>query len=818
MTTPGSFPPSAVHEAPMMALRDVVIFPRLRRPLYVGRPHSLAALEQADNYDNRVVFVTQRDELTDQPASEDLYKVGCLAKLGVIASTEEGAKKVDVTGISRVHIEEVVFDSTSEMQLCRYRIIQNTDWPDAAKTKQYMEDLVVASKNNPKAVGIVGRFADQKPGEGSVDLSYMIDHIATATELNNADLQAILELSSVNERANYLLERLSRETVINRLVTEMHDRVTDKNRDHRNDYLKERAASIQKALGDGGQHDIGQLRQKVRESGMGEDAMKRCMTEIGRLATMTPLSPEASVIRTYIDVLLGLPWQERSEIKHDLRYARQVLDEDHKGLDKVKDRIIEYLAVQQKVKHNRGSVMCFLGPPGVGKTSLGQSIARATGRVFVRLALGGVHDEATIRGHRRTYVASMPGRILKAMSEAKVVNPVFMLDEMDKLNVSMSGDPMAALLEVIDPEQNHQFVDQYTEVDYNLSEVLFIGTANSSSKMYGALRDRLEIIEIPGYTDREKLEIAKQHLLPKQIVASGMESKELLLSDEIIMRLIRDYTKEAGVRNLERLIAKLCRKTVLAQDLKTEESKPVTKQVHKTTRITKAKLPTLLGAPMVFHALKRTDKVGIVNGLAVANDWEGIVHQIDALCMPGKGVKKTGNLKPHIEQSIDAALSILKANPSKYGLDPEFLNTNQVHIHYPYIDIAHEGNSNGLALFTLLVSVLNDIPMRTDTAMTGAVNLRGEACAVGGLRAKLVGAWRERIARVLIPQVQIRELTEIPEDIRAELEVIPVRNVEETLRHALLRLPTKRSSRKKAIQVPSRLATKSAESSAPIRH
>ena len=806
----------------MMALRDVVIFPHLQRSLYVGRPYSLAALAQAGQYDNQMVFVTQRDELTDQPNIEELYQVGCLAKLAAISSTDEDAKKVEVTGLSRAQIGEVVFNRDLNMQLCRYRIVKDTDWPEHAIAAQYVEEILTALQSNQKKnqgidLSALGNKRSQLAKGGN--LSYLIDRIATSVGvgLTNAEQQHILELPSVVRRADYLLEHLSRETLVSRLEDELHKRTAFKNRDHRQDYLKERAASIQKALGDSGQQDIDQLRQKVSESGMGEDAVKRCMTEIARLATMTPLSPEASVIRTYIDVMLGLPWKERSEIKHDLKYARQVLDEDHKGLNKVKDRIIEYLAVQQKVGHNLGSVMCFLGPPGVGKTSLGQSIARATGREFVRLALGGVHDEATIRGHRRTYVASMPGRILKAMGEAKVVNPVFMLDEMDKLNVSMSGDPMAALLEVIDPEQNHQFVDQYTEVEYDLSEVMFIGTANSTKRMYSALRDRLEIIEIPGYTDREKMEIARQHLLLKQLDAHGMTAKEMLLNKDLIMRMIRDYTKEAGVRNLERLIAKLCRKTVFAKDWSSEQKQVADKLDRKSTRITKSMLPKLLGAPMVFHALRRTDKIGIVNGLAVQNDWEGIVHQIDALCIPGKGIKKTGNLMPHLEQSIETALSILKANPARFGLEPNFLDVNQVHIHYPHIDIPFEGNSNGLALITLLVSVFNNIPVRTDTAMTGAVNLRGEACAIAGLRTKLIGAWRERIARVLIPQVQLRELAEVPEDIMTELEVIPVRNVEETLRQALVHMPTKRPAGKKSSEL-SRPPAKPGDGSSAVRH
>lgn len=764
---------------PMMALRDVVVLPNNRVKLFVGRQLSLNALNDATGNDDRIVFVTQREEGKDIPHTEDLYQVGCLAKVIKVLESENSSKQVLVSGQERVLIDEI--ETTEKLQRCQFSVLAENDWPaELGSLFDQLRQLYRVEDNEIITAALRSALVSNN------DFAAALDRIAGALKLPVQLQQDVLEELSVTRRAQLLLDYQSRERDIIRLESEFNEAARSFNRGHRRNYLKERAADIQSALGDSGMEDVEELRRKVTEAGMNEDARSKCNAEINRLMTMTPMSPEASVIRSYLDVLLALPWSMRTELNYDLAHARMVLDADHKGLEKVKDRIIEYLAVQQQVGHNRGSVMCFLGPPGVGKTSLGMSIAKATGRHFVRLALGGVHDEATIRGHRRTYVASMPGRILRAMQEAKVVNPVFMLDEIDKLTASFNGDPMAALLEVIDPEQNSQFVDQYAEVEFDLSEVMFIATANSADTMYAALHDRLETIELPGYTDREKLAIARQHLVPKLMTNNGLAASELSFSASVLQTIIRDYTKEAGVRSLERNIAKVCRKVVLERDIVTN------KKTKKTSPkiISKAKVRSMLGAPMTFRALKRRDSVGIVNGLAVVKDWEGIVHQIDAIRLPGEdGLVKTGNLMPHIEHSIDTACAVLRANPGKYGLDPSFLDRHQVHIHYPNIDIAHDGNSNGLALFALLVSVLNDIPVRVDTAITGAINLRGDACAVGGLREKLVGAWRERIHRVIVPQVQIREVADVPRDIADELEVIPVKDVNEVLRHLLVRQP-----------------------------
>ena len=766
---------------PLIPLRDVVILPQVPRDLYVGRPLSLAALRQAESMPQRTVaLVTQRDERRDLPAKEDLYPVGCLSKIETVATTEENVIRVSVVGVERIRIEEVMLSSDGELQVCEYTLLPSRDIPSAEEEREIRSMLLGARAENVQFRADMSRLHQLR------SLSSLTDALTAALDFPIAEQQELLETVSVKSRAKTILERMDREADVKRLVGKYKQQARASGKSHREGYLKDKVASIHKALGDTNAEDIDTLRQKVRDSGMSKEAHDKCMQEINRLTALPPMSPESSVLRGYVDVLLGLPWKERSELNADLVSAKETLDADHKGLEKVKERIIEYLAVQQLIGTTRGSVLCFLGAPGVGKTSLGQSIARATGRKFVRISLGGIHDEATIRGHRRTYVASMPGRILQAMSDVKVKNPVFMLDEIEKIDASVSGDPMAALLEVIDPEQNHAFSDHYAEVDYDLSEVMFICTANDKLSMYPALRDRMEFIELPGYTDHEKAKIAKQHLIPKQLKANGISEGQLKFGNAALEDIIRNYTKEAGVRNLERCIAKVCRKIVLEQDMHLQDGEKQAMPASITLKKDKAR--KLLGVPLSFPVLERSNKVGIVNGLAVVGNWEGIVHQIDAVRIEGdKGVKKTGNLKPHIEQTIESAVTIIRANPSRYGVGPKFDEDAGIHIHYPNIDITHDGNSNGLAVFCLLVSVLNDLPVRMDTALTGAINLRGEACAVGGLRAKVIGAWRERIKRVLIPHIQTRELGDIPGEITSQIEIVPVKNIDEALKNTLAR-------------------------------
>ncbi len=793
--------------APLIPLRDVVILPGVRRELYVGRALSLAALRRAlENEHRMVALVSQRDERRDLPGRDDLHKVGCLSRIEKAAATDDGVMRVSVVGTERIEVEEVRLDAEGEMQVCKYKEIPSHGEPRGEGAERLRRTLLEALPQSGRARGGKKGAEDGEMDRelAGLGISELADRLAGMLDFSLAELQEVLETPSVTRRVDLIMDRVQREMLVKRLESRYRQHAREGTKIHREDYLKDKVASIQKALGDSNAEDIETLKAKVAESGMSDEARDKCLQEIGRLASIPPMSPESSVLRGYIDTLLGLPWKERSEVNHDLVEARRILDEDHKGLDKVKDRIIEYLAVQELAGNNRGSVLCFLGAPGVGKTSLGRSIARATGRAFVRLSLGGIHDEATIRGHRRTYVASMPGRILQSMADAKVKNPVFMLDEIEKVDSSVSGDPMAALLEVIDPEQNNAFSDHYAEVDYDLSEVMFIATANERGGMYPALRDRMEFIELPGYTDHEKAQIARRHLIPKQLEANGIPPGGLKLSSSALQDVIRNYTKEAGVRSLERNIAKVCRKTVLKQERERGadgegegESPPA--QVS----LGKEQVREMLGVPLNFPVLERSDKVGIVNGLAVVGDWEGIVHQIDAVRIPGdKGVKKTGNLKPHIEQTIDTAVTIIRASPAKYGVKPKFVEEAGVHIHYPNIDITHDGNSNGLAVFALLVSVLNDIPVRMDTALTGAINLRGEACAVGGLRAKLVGAWRERIARVLVPYVQVRELADVPREVTSQLEVIPVRSADEAIANALSRPVRQPERRESAAPVP----------------
>ena len=762
--------------APMIPLRDVVIMPSCSHELYVGREPSVIALENSlASSSHELVFITQRDEYKDNPGKDDLYTWGCLARIENFSRTDE-VIRVEVLGLERVAVRWIQQDPSTGMQQCGYEIHPSVGEPAPRAARTMVANLAAKL---PSAEGKLLQVIEQA--------GVAADMVAAHLRMNIKDQQNFLEIIEVPSRVEYLQKYFVREGEIKRIEQGLRRQTEEQTRKHRQDYLKGRASSIERQLGESGSGDEGEeLRARVKEAGMSEEATEKCLQEISRLATTSPLSPESSVIRTYLDVLLALPWKKRSEVQTDLEYARKVLDDDHCGLNKAKERIIEHLAVQQLPGSKKsGSVMCFIGPPGVGKTSLGKSIARATGREFVRLSLGGIHDEATIRGHRRTYVASMPGRILKAMQDAKVKNPVFMLDEIEKLDVSHSGDPMAAMLEVIDPEQNHAFSDHYVEVDFDLSDVLFIATANASTQMYGALADRMEFIELPGYTDLEKVVIATDHLIPKQLKAHGFTASQMRFAKDALEDMIANYTSECGVRNLERNIAKALRKVVLEQ-----EQDVAAKPRPKSKTLSKTKMRELLGVPLQHTQLRRADQVGVVNGLAIKGDWQGIVHQIDAVRIEGgKQVEKTGNLKPHIQQAIDTAITVLRANHRRFGVAPGFTDKVGVHIHYPNIDVIHDGNSNGLAIFTLLVSVLADIPVRMDTALTGAINLRGDACAIGGLRIKLIGAWRQGIKRVLIPHIQLREVAEVPKEILADIEVIPVRNVNEVIANCLTRAP-----------------------------
>ena len=766
-------PEQLVPVVPMIPLRDVVIMPSCNHELYVGRAPSVAALERSlASNTHELIFITQRDEFKDNPAKADLYDWGCLARIESFSRTDDFIR-VEVLGLERIAVRWIEQDPASGMQQCAYEVHPTAGEPAPKAARRLIAKLAAKLPDDEaKLLGMI-----EQAGVAA-------DMVAAHLRMPIKDQQSFLEIIEVPERIGFLERHFARESEIQGIEKRMRREVEKQTRQHRQDYLEDRASSIERQLGESGAGDESEeLRRKVRAAGMSEEAADKCLQEIGRLATTSPLSPESSVIRSYLDVLLGLPWQERSKLQTDLVHARKILDDDHCGLAKAKERIIEHLAVQQLPQSSKsGTVMCFIGPPGVGKTSLGRSIARATGRRFVRLSLGGIHDEATIRGHRRTYVASMPGRILKAMADAKVKNPVFMLDEIEKLDASHSGDPMAAMLEVIDPEQNHAFSDHYIEVDFDLSEVMFIATANSSDRMYGALADRMEFIELHGYTDLEKADIARNYLIPKQRKAHGLAAAEAGFSKEAIADIIASYTNECGVRGLERNIAKALRKMVL----KREQGKARAR----TPRLSKTKLRQLLGVPLQHNQLKREDQVGIVNGLALKGDSQGIVHQIDALKIEGgKQVEKTGNLKPHIQQAIDTAVTVLRANHRRFGVAPDFTERYGVHIHYPNIDVIHDGNSNGLAIFTLLVSVLTDVPVRMDTALTGAINLRGEACAIGGLRAKLIGAWRQGIKRILIPQIQLREVVEVPKEILAAIEVVPIRNVTEVIANCLTSVP-----------------------------
>ncbi len=759
--------------APYIPLRDVVIMPGVETKLVVGRPHSVAALAKAQgDGDGLAVFVTQRRGEVDQPRLKDLYSHGCLARIVRDEEGDGGVHAIVVEGFERVEILRLAAGAERSRIECVYRVRPTTgaDGAEARELADRLRALLPPQARRVKASDL-GRFAD-------------LVALDIAGTLGVAGMQGILEASEVSARLRLLLAHCDQERDIDHMAESLLNRSDYDAEAHRREYLQRKAVDIQRSMGEEAAADLEELTRKVEEAGMSAEARAKCGEELARLGTMPSMSPEGSAIRSYLDFMLELPWRERSAGEISLKEARRLLDERHHGLGKVKARILEHIAVQQQVGAGRGSVLCFVGPPGVGKTSLGEVIAAALGRRFARVSLGGIHDESTLRGHRRTYIGSMPGRILKVMAETGVRNPVIMLDEIEKLGRGHNGDPMATLLEIIDPEQNRHFSDHYIEVDFDLSEVMFIATANSMEPMYDALEDRMEFIHLPGYVDGEKIEIARRHLLPRQQEAAGLGGCELEIGDDTLRDLIHSYTFEAGVREFDRCLGRLMRRTVLEQERAGEREAPP------QLAIGTAKAREILKAPWLPNDLQREDRPGVVNSLVVMNDMFGDVHQIDGVAIAGdKGVRQTGNMEPMLAQSAETAEAVLRASHARYGLAEDYFDRNGIHVHWPIVDASGDGNSAGLALFVLLVSAANGIPVRMDTAMTGAINLRGEACIVGGLREKLMGACRRGVKRVLFPQIQERELQDVPQEIKEQLELVPVKTVAEVLKHALTRLP-----------------------------
>ena len=763
---------------PVLPLRDIVVFPHMIVPLFVGREKSVRALEEVMQDDKQILLSSQKDPTADDPSADDIFRTGVLANVLQLLKLPDGTVKVLVEGKARVKITGFIenpafFEATAEIlnetegdQTAVEALVRavGEEFERYSKVKKNIPEEALAAVSDTREPA---RLADLVAGHLGVDV---------------AQKQAILETLDVAERLEKVYGHMQGELSVLQVEKKIKSRVkTQMEKTLREYYLNEQMKAIQKELGDGedGQNEVAELEERIRKTALSKEAREKADAELKKLKSMSPMSAEATVVRNYLDWLLGVPWGVKSRLKKDLTAAQKVLDTDHFGLEKVKERIVEYLAVQARSTKLKGPILCLVGPPGVGKTSLGRSVAKATGREFIRISLGGVRDESEIRGHRRTYIGSMPGKIIQTLKKAKTTNPLILLDEIDKMGQDFRGDPASALLEVLDPEQNNTFVDHYLEVEYDLSNVMFITTANSYN-MPGPLMDRMEIIPLSGYTEDEKREIAKGHLLPKQVAANGLKKGEFSVSDDALNHVIRYYTREAGVRNVEREIAKLARKAV------TDILKGKTKKVE----VDPAKVEEYLGVQRYRYGLaEKEDQVGVVTGLA----WTSVggdLLQIEALKLPGKGrMKTTGKLGDVMKESIEAAASYVRSVSPQIGVKPPKFDAIDIHVHVPDGATPKDGPSAGLAMVTAIVSVLTGIPVRKDIAMTGEVTLRGNASAIGGLKEKLLAALRGGIKTVFIPEENAKDLAEIPENVKTGLKIIPVTHVREVLAQALVRQP-----------------------------
>lgn len=789
---------------PVLPLRDVVVYPHMVIPLFVGRDKSMRALERAMEGERQILLVAQKSPDIDDPAIKDLHEIGTLAGVLQLLKLPDGTVKVLVEGQSRVAIEE--YHDDSGMLTARSRVIEpvysvkERELDVVSRTLvSLFEQLVKQSRKLPPEVLATLSGID--------DPSRLADSIAAHLTVRMSDKQRVLETADVGQRLELLIGLVDGEIDLQQVEKRIRGRVKSQmEKSQREYYLNEQMKAIQKELGEGedGPNEIEELQKKIEDAGMPKPVLVKARQEFGKLKQMSPMSAEATVVRNYLDWLIGVPWKKRSKVRKDLALAQDVLDADHFGLEKVKERILEYLAVQQRVSAMKGPILCLVGPPGVGKTSLGQSIAKATNRKFVRMSLGGVRDEAEIRGHRRTYIGSMPGRIVQNMNKVGTKNPLFVLDEIDKMSMDFRGDPSSALLEVLDPEQNHAFNDHYLEVDLDLSEVMWIATANSLN-IPGPLLDRMEVIRIPGYTEDEKLAIAQKYLLPKQIKANGLKPDEVSVDEEAVRDIVRYYTRESGVRNLEREVSKICRKVVKQLTLgehKKASEKAKAAEKAKATETKKSKGKAVPGKVVVNSAnldqylgVRRFDfgrkelqnEVGLVTGLA----WTqvgGDLLSIEASIVPGKGRQiHTGQLGDVMKESIQAALSVVRARASRFGIDPDFHEKFDLHIHVPEGATPKDGPSAGIAMCTALVSALTKVPVRSEVAMTGEITLRGRVLPIGGLKEKLLAAHRGGITTVIIPDENRKDLADIPQNITGSLDIHPVRWIDEVLDIALER-------------------------------
>ncbi|NMG50686.1 endopeptidase La [Azoarcus communis] len=770
--------PNEQLELPLLPLRDVVVFPHMVIPLFVGRPKSIKALENAMEAGKSILLVAQKSAAKDEPAIEDLYDIGCVANILQMLKLPDGTIKVLVEGLQRARIDSVE-------DLRQLFVAKATPVPLAEVDNHEVEAMrraiiaqfdqyVKLNKKIPPEI-LTSLAGIDEPGR-------LADTIAAHLPLKLEQKQEVLEMFDINERLDKLLSQLETELDILQVEKRIRGRVKRQmEKSQREYYLNEQVKAIQKELGEGEEGaDLEEMDKKIKAAGMPKDALAKALSELKKLKLMSPMSAEATVVRNYIDTLIGLPWKKKSRVSKDLSEAEKVLDKDHYGLERVKERILEYLAVQQRVDKVKAPILCLVGPPGVGKTSLGQSIAKATNRKFVRMALGGVRDEAEIRGHRRTYIGSMPGKILQNMSKVGYRNPLFLLDEVDKLGQDFRGDPSSALLEVLDPEQNHTFQDHYVEVDFDLSDVMFVATANTLN-IPAPLLDRMEVIRLSGYTEDEKVNIAQRYLLPKQMKNNGLKSEELTVTEEALRDVCRYYTREAGVRSMEREVSKICRKVVKSLVLKPRNSKIV---------VNAKNLDKYLGVRKYsFGVAEKQNQVGQVTGLAWT-EVGGELLTVEAVVLPGKGkVMTTGKLGEVMQESIQAALSVVRKRARSLGIEDDFYQKSDIHIHLPEGAIPKDGPSAGSAITTALVSVLSGIPVCCDVAMTGEITLRGEVLPIGGLKEKLLAAVRGGIARALIPEENVKDLAEIPDNIKNAIEIIPVKWIDQVLELALERKP-----------------------------
>ena len=770
--------PAESVELPLLPLRDVVVFPHMVIPLFVGRPKSIKALEVAMESGKGILLVAQKSAVKDEPEADDLYSIGCVANILQMLKLPDGTVKVLVEGTQRAHVDSI--DSRDEMFVATARPVVAEDGIDhevealrRAVISQFDQYVKLNKKIPPEILTSIA---------GIEEAGRLADTIAAHLPLKLEQKQEVLEMFEIRPRIERLLSQLETEIDILQVEKRIRGRVKRQmEKSQREYYLNEQVKAIQKELGEGEEGaDYDELEKKAKAAGMSKEGMAKVQSELKKLKLMSPMSAEATVVRNFIETLINLPWRKKTRISKDLAEAGNVLDKDHWGLEKVKERIIEYLAVQQRVDRLKAPILCLVGPPGVGKTSLGQSIATATGRKFVRMSLGGVRDEAEIRGHRRTYIGSMPGKILQNMTKVAVKNPLFLLDEVDKMGQDFRGDPSSALLEVLDPEQNSTFVDHYVEVEYDLSEVMFVATANTMN-IPAPLLDRMEVIRLSGYTEDEKVNIAQRYLVPKQMKTNGLKKNELTVAESALRDIVRYYTREAGVRSLEREISKICRKVVKTLLLKKTQSK---------LAVSSRNLDKFLGVRRYSYGVaERENQIGQVTGLAWT-EVGGELLTIESVVLPGKGKTiTTGKLGEVMQESVQAALSVVRKRARSLGITDDFYQKSDIHIHLPEGAIPKDGPSAGIGLCTALVSVLTGIPVRCDVAMTGEITLRGEVLPIGGLKEKLLAAVRGGLARVLIPEENVRDLAEIPDNIKSKLEIIPVKWIDRVLELALERLP-----------------------------